>query len=168
MTVSGIRKCHSYYLKVFFRLQPVEKLQIGVYRGGGIVARTKAGLCPAPTREPFLERFSGLSKNLWVRGMVRVFISLSPWEKAGGAFICSLTDASLAWLERANFVNVRDLRDPAVLAAVALGARNGAVYCAKRGLQTAYSALSNKPFLHHASMGAKREGSTARWAVAGT
>ena len=42
--------------------------------------------------------------------MVRVFISLSPWEKAGGAFICPLTDIFLAWLERANFVNVRDLR----------------------------------------------------------
>ena len=42
--------------------------------------------------------------------MVRIFISLSPWEKAGGAFIYPLTDISLAWFERANFVNVRDLR----------------------------------------------------------
>ena len=100
--------------------------------------------------------------------MVRVFISLSPWKKTGGAFICPLTDISLAWLERANFVNVRDLRDPAVLAAVAHAARNGAIYRAKRGLQTAHLTMSNKPFLHHALMGAKREGSTARWAVAGT
>ena len=42
--------------------------------------------------------------------MVRVFISLSPWEKAGGAVTYPLTDISLAWLERASFVNVRDLR----------------------------------------------------------
>ena len=90
--------------------------------------------------------------------MVRVFISLSPWKKTGGAFICPLTDISLAWLERANFVNVRDLRDPAVLAAVAPTARNGAVYCAKRGLQTVHSAVLPKPFLHHAFMGAKRQG----------
>ena len=90
--------------------------------------------------------------------MVRVFISLSPWKKAGGAFIRPLTDISLAWFERASFVNVRDLRDPAVLAAVALGARNGAVYCAKRGLQTVHSALLPKPFPHHAPMGAKRQG----------
>ena len=90
--------------------------------------------------------------------MVRVFISLSPWEKAGGAFICPLTDISLAWLERANFVNVRDLRDPAVLAAVAPTARNGAIFCAKRGLQVAHSAMPNKPFLHHALRGAKRQG----------
>ena len=90
--------------------------------------------------------------------MVRIFISLSPWEKASGAFIYPLTDVSLAWLERANFVNVRDLRDPAVLAAVVLGARNGAIYRAKRGLRTAHSAVSNKPFPHHASMGAKRQG----------
>ena len=98
--------------------------------------------------------------------MVRVFISLSPWEKAGGAFTCWLTDISIAWLERANFVNVRDLRDPAVLATIALGARNGAIYCAKRKLQTAHSERSPKPFLHHAPMGAKRQGTTAQWAVA--
>ena len=90
--------------------------------------------------------------------MVRVFISLSPWEKAGGAFICPLTDISLAWLERASFVNVRDRRDPAVSAAVVLGARNGAIYRAKRKLQTAHSERSPKPFLHHAPMGAKRQG----------
>ena len=90
--------------------------------------------------------------------MVRIFISLSPWEKAGGAFICPLTDTSLVWLERANFVNVRCLRDPAVLAAVALAARNGAIFCTKRKLQTAHSAMSNKPFHHHAFMGAKRQG----------
>ena len=52
---------------------------------------------------------------------------LSPWSGTGGAIISRLTDTSLAWLERANFVNVRDRRDPAVLAAVALAARNGAV-----------------------------------------
>ena len=98
--------------------------------------------------------------------MVRVFISLSPWKKAGGAFICPLTDISLAWLERASFVNVRDRRDPAVSAAVARAARNGAVYCAKRGLQTAHSANPSKPFPHHAPMGAKRQGTTAQWAVA--
>ena len=90
--------------------------------------------------------------------MVRIFISLSPWEKAGGAFICPLTDISLAWLERANFVNVRDLRDPAVSAAMTRAARNGAVYYEKRGLQTVHSALLPKPFLHHAFMGAKRQG----------
>ena len=90
--------------------------------------------------------------------MVRVFISLSPWKKTGGAFTCWLTDAALAWFERASFVNVRDRRDPAVLAAVALAARNGAVYCAKRGLQMVHSALLPKPFLHHALMGAKRQG----------
>ena len=98
--------------------------------------------------------------------MVRVFISLSPWKKAGEAFIRPLTDAALAWFERASFVNVRDRRDPAVSAAVAFGARNGAVYCAKRGLQTAHSAMLPKPFLHHTLMGAKRQGTTARWAVA--
>ena len=90
--------------------------------------------------------------------MVRVFISLSPWRKTGGAFICPLTDIFLAWLERANFVNVRCLRDPAVLAAVALAARNGAIFCMKRRLQTVHSAMSNKPFHHHAPMGAKRQG----------
>ena len=98
--------------------------------------------------------------------MVRVFISLSPWKKAGGAFTDPLTDTSLAWLEWANFVNVRHLRDPAVLAAVALAARNGAVYCAKRRLQTAHLAMSNKPFPHHMFMGAKRQGTTVRRTVA--
>ncbi|MBQ7321879.1 MAG: hypothetical protein IJW99_07260 [Clostridia bacterium] len=48
-------------------------------------------------------------------------------EVSGGAFTDPLTEASLAWLERANFVNVRHLRVPAVLAAVARAARNGAV-----------------------------------------
>jgi len=90
--------------------------------------------------------------------MVRVFISLSPWKKAGGAFTDPLTDTSLAWLEWANFVNVRHLRDPAVLAAVVLGARNVAIYRVKRKLQTVHSALLPKPFLHHALMGAKRQG----------
>ena len=52
---------------------------------------------------------------------------LSPWSGSGGAVISGLTDADLSWFERANFVNVRHLRDPAVLAAVALGAQNGAV-----------------------------------------
>ncbi|MBQ7321899.1 MAG: hypothetical protein IJW99_07360 [Clostridia bacterium] len=56
-----------------------------------------------------------------------MFTLFSPWNGSGGAFTDPLTDTSLAWLERANFVNVRHLRDPAVLAAVTLGARNGAV-----------------------------------------
>ena len=90
--------------------------------------------------------------------MVRIFISLSPWEKAGGAFICPLTDISLAWLERANFVSAGYRRDPIASAAVTLGARNGAIYRAKRVLQTAHSERSPKPFLHHAFMGAKRQG----------
>ena len=90
--------------------------------------------------------------------MVRVFISLSPWKKAGGAFIRPLTDAALAWFERASFVNVRDRRDPAVSAAVVHAARNEAVYCAKRRLQTAHSALSNKPSPHHAPMGGEAAG----------
>ena len=51
---------------------------------------------------------------------------LSPWRGSGGAVMSRLTDTSLAWLKRANFVNVRHLRDPAVLAAVARAARNGA------------------------------------------
>ena len=60
-------------------------------------------------------------------GMGRgVYLALAV-EVSGGAITDPLTDASLAWLERANFVNVRHLRDPAVLAAVALAARNGAV-----------------------------------------
>ena len=83
-----------------------------------------------------------------------------------GAFICPLTDASLAWFERANFVSAGHLRDPIASAAVARAAQNGAVYRAKRGLQTAHSAVSNKPFLHHALMGAKRQGSTVRRTVA--
>ena len=52
---------------------------------------------------------------------------LSPWSGSGGAVTDPLTDISLAWLKRANSVNVRHLRDPAVLAAVARAARNGAV-----------------------------------------
>ena len=52
---------------------------------------------------------------------------LSPWRGSGGAITSRLTDADLSWFERANFVNVRHLRDPAVLAAVALAARNGAI-----------------------------------------
>ena len=55
-----------------------------------------------------------------------VYLAVDGYEP-GGAVMSGLTDTSLAWLERANFVNVRHLRDPAVLAAVALGARNGAV-----------------------------------------
>ena len=90
--------------------------------------------------------------------MVRVFISLSPWKKAGGAFIRPLTDAALAWLERANFVSAGDHRDPIASAAVTHAARNGAIYRAKRKLQTAHSERSPKPFLHHALMGAKRQG----------
>ena len=95
-----------------------------------------------------------------------MFTLFSPWNGSGGAVTDPLTEASLAWLERANFVNVRCLRDPAVSAAVALAARNGAIFCTKRRLQTAHSALSNKPFPHHTLMGAKRQGTTARWAVA--
>ena len=37
-----------------------------------------------------------------------------------------------SWLKRANFVRVRDLRDPAASAAMARAARNGAVYRATR------------------------------------
>ena len=55
-----------------------------------------------------------------------VYLAVDGYEP-GGAFTDPLTDTSLAWLERANFVNVRHLRDPAVLAAVARAARNGAV-----------------------------------------
>ena len=60
-------------------------------------------------------------------GMRRdVYLALAV-EVSGGAFTDPLTDTSLAWLKRANFVNVRHLRDPAVLAAVARAAQNGAV-----------------------------------------
>ena len=91
--------------------------------------------------------------------MVRVFISLSPWKKTGGAFTCWLTDAALAWFERASFVNVRDRRDPAVLAAVTHAARNGAIYRAKRKLQTAHSERSPKPFPPSYAHGGEAAGS---------
>ena len=55
-----------------------------------------------------------------------VYLAVDGYELSG-AFIDPLTDTSLAWLERANFVNVRDRRDPDVLAAVARAAQNGAV-----------------------------------------
>ena len=60
-------------------------------------------------------------------GMRRgVYLALAV-EVSGGAFTDPLTEASLAWLERANFVRVRHLRDPAASAAVALAARNGVI-----------------------------------------
>ena len=60
-------------------------------------------------------------------GMRRgVYLAVDGYELSG-AFTDPLTDTSLAWLERANFVNVRHLRDPAVLAAVARAARNGVI-----------------------------------------
>ena len=52
---------------------------------------------------------------------------LSPWRGSGGAVISGLTDANLSWFERANFVRVRDRRDPAASAAMACAARNGVI-----------------------------------------
>ena len=53
--------------------------------------------------------------------------SLSPWGYSGGAFTSPLTDDALAWLNRTPFVSVRDRRDPAASAAVALAAQNGVI-----------------------------------------
>ena len=52
--------------RVFFAfVERFEHFQIGVCRGGGIVARTKAGLCPAPAKGNFSRKVpSGLLQKL--------------------------------------------------------------------------------------------------------
>ncbi|MBQ7322564.1 MAG: hypothetical protein IJW99_10750 [Clostridia bacterium] len=55
-----------------------------------------------------------------------VYLAVDGYELSG-AFTDPLTEASLAWFERANFVRVRDRRDPAASAAMARAARNGVI-----------------------------------------
>ncbi|MBQ7321323.1 MAG: hypothetical protein IJW99_04435 [Clostridia bacterium] len=55
-----------------------------------------------------------------------VYLALAV-EVSGGAVMSRLTDADLSWFERANFVRVRHLRDPAASAAMTRAARNGVI-----------------------------------------